>query len=146
MEDEVDPVSLFLSLEQWQDPDEFSLLQDFPPSQPPPETFMVGFIIANIVGIQYYSGTISGREMVGLVREPLNTYDPNAIKQVVSVLDLIEEVAGSLVSFSVLLLWLISICRRIWSIWTARQPAVVGNGHKNKVPLAILAMARTISH
>ncbi|KAK4581097.1 hypothetical protein RGQ29_024671 [Quercus rubra] len=80
MEDEVDPVSLFLSLEQWQDPDEFSLLQDFPPSQPPPETFMVGFIIANIVGIQYYSGTISGREMVGLVREPLNTYDPNAIK------------------------------------------------------------------
>nr|POE84064.1 putative swi/snf-related matrix-associated actin-dependent regulator [Quercus suber] len=80
MEDEVDPVSLFLSLEQWQDPDEFSLLQDFPPSQPPPETFMVGFIIANIVGIQYYSGTISGREMVGLVREPLNAYDPNAIK------------------------------------------------------------------
>ncbi|XP_030925862.1 putative SWI/SNF-related matrix-associated actin-dependent regulator of chromatin subfamily A member 3-like 1 [Quercus lobata] len=80
MEDEVDPVSLFLSLEQWQDPDEFSLLQDFPPSQPPPETFMVGFIMAKIVGIQYYSGTISGREMVGLVREPLNTYDPNAIK------------------------------------------------------------------
>ena len=79
MEDEVDPVSLFLSLEQWQDPDEFSLLQDFPPSQPPPETFMVGFIIANIVGIQYYSGTISGREMVGLVREP-HTYNPNAIK------------------------------------------------------------------
>lgn len=76
----MDPVSLFLSLEQWQDPDEFSLLQDFPPSQPPPETFMVGFIIANIVGIQYYSGTISGREMVGLVREPLNAYDPNAIK------------------------------------------------------------------
>ncbi|XP_075638504.1 putative SWI/SNF-related matrix-associated actin-dependent regulator of chromatin subfamily A member 3-like 1 [Castanea sativa] len=80
MEDEVDPVSLFLSLEQWQDPDEFSLLQDFPPSQPPPETFMVGFIMANIVGIQHYSGTISGREMVGLVREPLNPYDSNAIK------------------------------------------------------------------
>ncbi|KAL4607420.1 hypothetical protein ACB092_09G172600 [Castanea dentata] len=80
MEDEVDPVSLFLSLEQWQDPDEFSLLQDFPPSQPPPETFMVGFIMAHIVGIQHYSGTISGREMVGLVREPLNPYDSNAIK------------------------------------------------------------------
>lgn len=41
---------------------------------------MVGFVMAKIVGIQYYSGTISGREMVGLVREPLNTYDPNAIK------------------------------------------------------------------
>ncbi|KAL4600849.1 hypothetical protein ACB092_11G229400 [Castanea dentata] len=35
---------------------------------------------------------------------------------------------------------------RIWSIWTARQPAIVGNGHKNKAPLAILAMAKTISH
>ncbi|XP_074276766.1 putative SWI/SNF-related matrix-associated actin-dependent regulator of chromatin subfamily A member 3-like 1 [Silene latifolia] len=44
------------------------------------ETYMVGFIIANIVGIQYYSGRISGREMVGLVREPLNVYDENAIK------------------------------------------------------------------
>ncbi|KAK9664442.1 hypothetical protein RND81_14G042300 [Saponaria officinalis] len=44
------------------------------------ETYMLGFIIANIVGIQYYSGTISGREMVGLVREPLNIYDENAIK------------------------------------------------------------------
>ncbi|KAJ0671550.1 putative DNA helicase chromatin remodeling SNF2 family [Helianthus annuus] len=46
------------------------------------ETYMVGFIIANIVGLQYYSGRISGREMVGLVREPLNQYDPNAIKVV----------------------------------------------------------------
>ncbi|GAB2267116.1 hypothetical protein Dimus_002101 [Dionaea muscipula] len=44
------------------------------------ETYMVGFVIANIVGTQYYSGTISGREMVGLVREPLNPYDENAIK------------------------------------------------------------------
>lgn len=44
------------------------------------DTYMVGFIIVNIVGLQYYSGTISGREMVGLVREPLNQYDSNAIK------------------------------------------------------------------
>ena len=82
MEDE-DPVSLFLSLENWQeshaDPDELSLTQDSPP-QSPAETYMLGFIIANIVGIQYYSGTISGREMVGLVREPLNPHDSNAIK------------------------------------------------------------------
>lgn len=41
---------------------------------------MLGFIIANIVGLQHYRGKISGREMVGLVREPLNVYDPNAIK------------------------------------------------------------------
>ncbi|KAL2895836.1 putative SWI/SNF-related matrix-associated actin-dependent regulator of chromatin subfamily A member 3-like 1 [Bienertia sinuspersici] len=44
------------------------------------EIYMVGFVIANIVGLQYYSGRISGREMVGLVREPLNVYDENAIK------------------------------------------------------------------
>ncbi|KAJ0098771.1 hypothetical protein Patl1_21139 [Pistacia atlantica] len=41
---------------------------------------MLGFVIANIVGLQHYSGTISGREMVGLVRQPLNPYDSNAIK------------------------------------------------------------------
>jgi SWI/SNF-related matrix-associated actin-dependent regulator of chromatin subfamily A3 len=41
---------------------------------------MLGFIISNIVGIQYYADTISGREMVGLVREPLNPHDSNAIK------------------------------------------------------------------
>ncbi|KAK6942145.1 HIRAN domain [Dillenia turbinata] len=44
------------------------------------ETYMVGFVIANIVGIQHYSGRISGREMVGLVREPINPHDGNAIK------------------------------------------------------------------
>ncbi|KAH9675300.1 putative SWI/SNF-related matrix-associated actin-dependent regulator of chromatin subfamily A member 3-like 1 [Citrus sinensis] len=49
-------------------------------SQSSNETYMLGFVIANIVGLQYYSGTISGREMVGLVREPLNPYDSNAVK------------------------------------------------------------------
>ncbi|KAF7803986.1 putative SWI/SNF-related matrix-associated actin-dependent regulator of chromatin subfamily A member 3-like 1 [Senna tora] len=44
------------------------------------ETYLLGFVCANIVGIKYYSGTISGREMVGLVREPLNPYDQNAIR------------------------------------------------------------------
>ncbi|XP_010514866.2 PREDICTED: putative SWI/SNF-related matrix-associated actin-dependent regulator of chromatin subfamily A member 3-like 1 [Camelina sativa] len=44
------------------------------------ETYMAGFVIANIVGLQYYSGRINGREMVGLVREPLNQYDKNAIR------------------------------------------------------------------
>ncbi|XVE95736.1 hypothetical protein REPUB_Repub02eG0125000 [Reevesia pubescens] len=51
-------------------------------SQASSDTFLVGFVIANIVGLQYYRGKISGREMVGLVREPLNSYDPNAIKVV----------------------------------------------------------------
>lgn len=44
------------------------------------ETYLIGFVLANIVGVRYYSGTISGREMVGLVREPLNPYDENAIR------------------------------------------------------------------
>lgn len=49
-------------------------------SQSSGEMYMVGFVIANVVGLQYYSGRISGREIVGLQREPLNQYDPNAIK------------------------------------------------------------------
>ncbi|XP_010909058.1 putative SWI/SNF-related matrix-associated actin-dependent regulator of chromatin subfamily A member 3-like 1 [Elaeis guineensis] len=43
-------------------------------------SYLAGFVIANIVGLRYYSGTISGREMVGLVREPFNPHDANAIK------------------------------------------------------------------
>lgn len=70
LDGEQDPVSLYMSLDNWQD---FS-------SQSPTETCMVGFVIANIVGLQYYSGTITGRELVGLVREPLNPHDQNAIK------------------------------------------------------------------
>lgn len=52
------------------------------PSQGPSssERYLLGFVCAHIVGIKHYSGTISGREMVGLVREPLNPYDENAIK------------------------------------------------------------------
>ena len=52
-----------------------------------------------------------------------------------SVLELIHNVVGSLVNFVVLLLLLIRICRRIWSIWTARQSVVIANGHQNEVPL-----------
>ncbi|WOH06344.1 hypothetical protein DCAR_0625770 [Daucus carota subsp. sativus] len=48
----------------------------------PEEAYLVGFIVANIVGVQHYSGTIKGREMVGLVRDPINRYDRNAIKVV----------------------------------------------------------------
>ncbi|CAK7340285.1 unnamed protein product [Dovyalis caffra] len=70
--DDQDPVSLYMSLDDWQD---CSHLQETPN-----ESFMVGFVIANIVGLQYYSGTIAGRELVGLVREPLNPFDQNALK------------------------------------------------------------------
>ncbi|KAH0972812.1 hypothetical protein GBA52_024968 [Prunus armeniaca] len=83
--DDEDPVRLFMALDQWQgpssDPDDFPLSsQDSQSLSSSTDTYMLGFVIANIVGIQYYSGTISGREMVGLVREPLNPYDSNAIK------------------------------------------------------------------
>ncbi|KAJ6797573.1 putative SWI/SNF-related matrix-associated actin-dependent regulator of chromatin subfamily A member 3-like 1 [Iris pallida] len=44
------------------------------------ESCLVGFVIANIVGLRHYTGRVSGRELVGLVREPLNPYDPNALK------------------------------------------------------------------
>ncbi|KAK3127858.1 hypothetical protein QOZ80_7AG0579280 [Eleusine coracana subsp. coracana] len=43
------------------------------------ELYLVGFVVANIVGMRYYQGKITGREPVGFVREPLNTYDGNAI-------------------------------------------------------------------
>ncbi|XP_061348091.1 putative SWI/SNF-related matrix-associated actin-dependent regulator of chromatin subfamily A member 3-like 1 [Gastrolobium bilobum] len=46
----------------------------------PSDTYLVGFINASIVGIKHYSATITGREMVGLVREPFNDHDENAIK------------------------------------------------------------------
>ncbi|KAJ3671720.1 hypothetical protein LUZ60_007799 [Juncus effusus] len=44
-----------------------------------PEPHLIGFIIANIVGLKYYSGTVNGRELVVLQRQPLNPYDSNAI-------------------------------------------------------------------
>ncbi|KAK6232015.1 hypothetical protein SCA6_002088 [Theobroma cacao] len=73
MEESADPISLFLSLDEWPEDQESS-------SQPSSDSFLLGFVFANIVGLQYYRGKISGREMVGLVREPLNPYDQNAIK------------------------------------------------------------------
>ncbi|KAF9617246.1 hypothetical protein IFM89_035190 [Coptis chinensis] len=45
-----------------------------------PEFFLVGFVVGRIVGLQHYSGRITGREMIGLVIETLNPYDSNAIK------------------------------------------------------------------
>ena len=50
--------------------------------------------------------------------------------------ELIAEVVGSLASFVDQLIRFIRICLRIWSIWTARQPAFVGNGYQDGIPLA----------
>eukprot|EP00267_Zea_mays_P044587 XP_020396791.1 putative SWI/SNF-related matrix-associated actin-dependent regulator of chromatin subfamily A member 3-like 1 isoform X2 [Zea mays] len=43
------------------------------------EPYLLGFIISKIVGMRYYRGKVHGRETVGLVRQPLNRYDNNAI-------------------------------------------------------------------
>ncbi|CAI9099544.1 OLC1v1036384C1 [Oldenlandia corymbosa var. corymbosa] len=60
-----------------------STLSPSPQSQDSPaDTYFVGFILAYVKGIQYYNGAVHGREMVGLVRDPLNRYDENAIKVV----------------------------------------------------------------
>ncbi|QCD97072.1 DNA repair protein RAD16 [Vigna unguiculata] len=42
--------------------------------------FLLGFIEANIVGVQHHHGTIRGRAVVVLDREPDNIHDANAIK------------------------------------------------------------------
>ncbi|KAL6657069.1 hypothetical protein ACP70R_004849 [Stipagrostis hirtigluma subsp. patula] len=43
------------------------------------EPYLLGFIVANIVGMRHYHGRVAGREAVGLVRQPLNPYDANAV-------------------------------------------------------------------
>ncbi|RLM85102.1 hypothetical protein C2845_PM04G29450 [Panicum miliaceum] len=43
------------------------------------EPYLLGFIVTKIVGMRYYSARVAGRESVGLVREPLNSHDGNAI-------------------------------------------------------------------
>lgn len=49
------------------------------------DKFLLGVVEVNVVGLQYYSGRVSDREMVRLIREPSNPYDGNAI-QVVNIL------------------------------------------------------------
>ncbi|KAA8517345.1 hypothetical protein F0562_017649 [Nyssa sinensis] len=87
MEIDEDLANVLLSLDRWpispieNEEDGDGETQELPGAlSQSSETYLVGFVIVNIVGLQYYSGTISGREMVGLVREPLNPYDGNAIK------------------------------------------------------------------
>nr|GMC86023.1 putative SWI/SNF-related matrix-associated actin-dependent regulator of chromatin subfamily A member 3-like 1 [Ipomoea batatas] len=95
MSDEQDPVDQFMVLDQWpfmpfngDGEDDVTGGSELDGSSSPSssssqvggELLMMGFVIVNIVGLQYYSGTINGRELVSLVRDPLNTHDPNAIK------------------------------------------------------------------
>lgn len=73
-----DPVDVFMSLDRW--PLSPLGMEEEDDSAASGEMYMVGFVLVNVVGLQYYAGTISGREMVGFQREPLNQYDSNAIR------------------------------------------------------------------
>ncbi|XP_026424575.1 putative SWI/SNF-related matrix-associated actin-dependent regulator of chromatin subfamily A member 3-like 1 [Papaver somniferum] len=44
------------------------------------ETYLLGFVTVNIVGLQHYFASVKDRQVVGLLREPFNSYDENAIK------------------------------------------------------------------
>ncbi|KAL2320630.1 hypothetical protein Fmac_029599 [Flemingia macrophylla] len=44
------------------------------------DKYLLGFIMGCIVGLHHHSATIHGRALVGLVREPHNPHDPNAIQ------------------------------------------------------------------
>uniref|UniRef100_A0A5B7BKV5 SWI/SNF-related matrix-associated actin-dependent regulator of chromatin subfamily A member 3-like 1 n=1 Tax=Davidia involucrata TaxID=16924 RepID=A0A5B7BKV5_DAVIN len=86
MEVDEDPVNFFMSLDRWplspveyEDEGEEETQDLIGALSQSSETFMLGFVIVNITGLQYFSGTISGREMVSLAREPSNSQDPNAI-------------------------------------------------------------------
>lgn len=99
-EDRRDPVDLFMTLDSWP----ISPLNDAADdgaTQSQADTFLVGFVIVNVVGLRYYQGTISGREIVGLVRDELNPHDENAIK-VLNMLSVqvgyIERAAASVLS------------------------------------------------
>ncbi|XP_030837524.1 helicase-like transcription factor isoform X1 [Strongylocentrotus purpuratus] len=74
----------YLSQSTWDDGiDDHDLLGlDLPivTSQAGIDDVFLGMVPGNIVGLQYYSGTVSNHEMVSLVREPLNRYDKNAVK------------------------------------------------------------------
>lgn len=41
---------------------------------------LIGCVRGEIVGLQYYKGMVNNQEMVSLVRQPDNRYDPNAVR------------------------------------------------------------------
>lgn len=86
MADEEDPVNVYLRLNSWPNfPSDEEMVAgeeaagDFGAIDIG-GTYMLGFIMANIVGIAPNSGMITGREMVGLIRDPMYPYDSNAIR------------------------------------------------------------------
>ncbi|XP_059159107.1 helicase-like transcription factor [Physella acuta] len=60
--------------------DDDNVLMKYQSTQPDQEDELFGLVRSDIVGVQYYKGTVSNNEMVNLVREPDNRYDCNAVK------------------------------------------------------------------
>ncbi|KAK3777641.1 hypothetical protein RRG08_021753 [Elysia crispata] len=59
---------------------EVDLVDDSQDIQAETEDELFGTIRSDIVGVQYYKGTVSNNEMVNLVREPMNKYDQCALR------------------------------------------------------------------
>ncbi|RUS82734.1 hypothetical protein EGW08_009514, partial [Elysia chlorotica] len=59
---------------------EIDVVEDSQDVQAETEDEFFGSVRSDIVGVQYYKGTVSNNEMVNLVREPKNKYDPNALR------------------------------------------------------------------
>ncbi|XP_073016487.1 putative SWI/SNF-related matrix-associated actin-dependent regulator of chromatin subfamily A member 3-like 1 isoform X1 [Primulina eburnea] len=79
-DDQQDPVDFFMTLDHWPSTPLSSPFDEGSSSSSLTDTYMLGFLIVNVVGLRHYQGTISGRELVALLRDELNPYDRNAIK------------------------------------------------------------------
>ncbi|KAL8460049.1 hypothetical protein ACS0TY_031821 [Phlomoides rotata] len=116
----------------------------------PAESYMVGFLIVNVVGLRYYQGTISNRELVGLVHEELNPYDGNAIR-VLNMMSVqvghIERSAAAVLS-PLLDAGLITIevgsCLRVACVenLTGIVPKPMRKGNRFKIPCQVHIFAR----
>ncbi|KAG6421617.1 hypothetical protein SASPL_118174 [Salvia splendens] len=131
-EDRRDPVDLFMTLDSWP----ISPLNDDAASQSQADTFLVGFVIVNVVGLRYYHGTISGREIVGLVRDELNPHDENAIK----VLNMLSVQVGFIERAAAAVLSPLIDSRSISVEGIVPKPP--GKGSRFKIPCQIHIFAR----
>ncbi|XP_047947386.1 putative SWI/SNF-related matrix-associated actin-dependent regulator of chromatin subfamily A member 3-like 1 [Salvia hispanica] len=131
-EDRRDPVDLFMTLDSWP----ISPLNDDVASQSQADTFLVGFVIVNVVGLRYYHGTISGREIVGLVRDELNPHDENAIK----VLNMLSVQVGFIERAAAAVLSPLIDSRSISVEGIVPKPP--GKGSRFKIPCQIHIFAR----
>ncbi|KAI3993959.1 hypothetical protein MKX01_002972 [Papaver californicum] len=102
----------------------------------PEEPVLVGFVTVNIVGLQHYFASIKDRQMVGLLREPLNSYDENAIK----VLDIKKTQVGYIERSSAAILSPLIDTRQI--IVQGILPKTLGIKNRYKMPCQVHIFAK----